>query len=165
MDASSTAHLIDLLAKPFLSLPSTIGGGLLSLLSSAGGLYCQAANSAAKSIASWFWTAVVALWPWYWAGIVALLVSWTLYEIFSGNGRSENGFSPAYNRVVGSGVYLLIQSATYPLLLKTFGDLAYCRPLSLVIHYLAFFLTGGFLHVIRFWPYWRIPFVGKVRFH
>ena len=142
------------LFKTFMNIPA-------SLL----GLYCQVMNPAVKSAAGWFWTMVTTLWPWYWIGIMVFLVGWTIIEIFLGPGTSENGFSPAYNRVVGSGVYLLLQALTYVVFIRVFGDLAYCRPWSLIVHYLVFFSTGGFLHAIHFWPYWRIPFIGKVRFY
>ncbi len=129
------------------------------------GLYCQIANPTVKSLAAWFWTIVTTLWPWYWTGIVVFLIGWTVFEKLSGIGTSENGFSRAYNRVVGSGIYMFFQSLVYVLLLKILGDLAYCQPFSLGIHYLVFLLTGGFLHAIYFWPYWKIPLIGKVRLH
>lgn len=129
------------------------------------GFYCQVMNPTVKSVAGWFWTLVTALWPWYWVGISVLLIGWTLVEILLKFGTSENGFSSTYNRIVGSGMYLLLQTLTHILLLKMFGDLIYCRPWSLVVHYLVFLLTGGFLHIIHFWPYWKIPFIGKVRFY
>ena len=127
--------------------------------------YCQFVDIFSKSAAGWFWAIVTFLWPWYWLGILTALGLWTFIEIYFGVGTSENGFSPTYNRVVGSGMYLLFQWLAHLCLVALFGELVYCRPWSLIVHYGVFLLTGGFLHVIHFWPYWRIPFVGKVRLY
>lgn len=130
------------------------------------GLYCQTVGSIPSTMAGWFWVAIKALWPWYAIGIIVFFIAWTLFEIFLDTGwKSENNFSPVYNRIVGSGVYALFQGLTYLILTGIFTQLVYCRPWSLVVHYFVFLLTGGFLHLIRFWPYWRIPFIGKVRFY
>ncbi|HUX36200.1 MAG TPA: hypothetical protein VMV71_04190 [Candidatus Paceibacterota bacterium] len=119
---------------------------------------CQQIFSAkTKSMAAQFWAAVQALWFQYWLWILIGLAAWILFEILTRNKGihydSENGFSPAFNIVVGSGVYILFQAITYFVLRLIFGDGVYCSPLPYIIHTAIFGLTWLFLRLIGFWVY------------
>ena len=109
------------------------------------------------SIAGILWTIVTTLWPWYWLVITVSLTVWIAYEIATRHGtahyNSENGFSPAFNKFVGSGTYLGLQTLVYLLLKLIFGDVIYCMEWPLALHLVVFGLTGLFLHLIGFWPY------------
>jgi len=117
----------------------------------------QIFSSGEKSPAAQFWHIITTLWSDYWLWISIGLVIWIIFEIFSRHGgahyNSDNGFSPTFNRVIGSGVYLLFQTVTYFLLTLIFGTGIYCTPLPYIIHPIIFFLTWLFLIKIRFWVY------------
>jgi hypothetical protein len=86
-----------------------------------------------------------------------MLVLWVIFEIFTRDGRwhynSKNGFSPSFNRFIGSGAYLLFQAGTIYLLVTFFGSGIYCTPLPYIIHLIIFGLTKLFLLAIKFWVY------------
>ncbi len=128
------------------------------------GPICQLISSIPKSAAGQFWFVVRFLWPWYWIWIVLFFTAWTIAERIIG-GSSENGFSSVYNRIVGAGVYALFQFFTYSALAYFWGDIVYCQMWPFVVHYFIFTITGGLLHISGFWPYWKIPFIGKVRLY
>ena len=113
--------------------------------------------SGEKSSAAQFWQIVTTLWSEYWLWILIGLVVWVIFEIFTRHGtahyNSKNGFSPTFNRVIGSGIYLLFQSITYFVLTFIFGAGIYCTPVPYVIHPTIFFLTWLFLFKIKFWVY------------
>jgi len=114
-------------------------------------------ESGDKSPAGQFWQFVTTLWSEYWLWIVLGLTIWIIYEVLTRNGtahyNSKNGFSPTFNRVVGSGTFLLIQSSTILILTLLFGRGVYCTPLPYVIHSIIFGLTWLLLFKIRFWVY------------
>jgi hypothetical protein len=118
---------------------------------------CQAiVLPAQKTLSSWFWTAITMLWSWYGLIIIIGLCAWIYYEIITRNGtshyNSENGFSPTFNRVIGSGVYLLLQTITYFFFKLIFGPGIYCMPVPYGIHAILFYYTGDILHYVGFWP-------------
>ena len=120
--------------------------------------FCQQLfGSTAKSPAALFWSFVHSLWPWGWPLVLIGLTLWVVYEILTrGSGvhyDSANGFSPTFNRVVGSGVYLLFQAITYFFLRTIFGDGVYCTPLPYIIHSVIFGLTWLSLYAVGFWVY------------
>ncbi len=124
---------------------------------------CKALTySIPDSIGSIFWAIVSALWSWYGVLIIIFLIVLVVIEIVTRNGNlhynSENGFSPTFNIVIGSGTFSLFQVLTYLVLEWLFGGGVYCRPWSYLIHTFVFFGTGGFLNLIGFWVYWRMPF-------
>ena len=129
--------------------------------------FCQLAEPVAKSTAGMIWSVITFLWPWYWLAIVIGLVLWIVLEIITRNGavhyNSENGFSSSFNRFVGSGSNLLIQSILVLVLDKIFGDVVYCNPLSYILHTLAFILTGISLCLTGFWVYLKLPSGEKIR--
>jgi hypothetical protein len=120
--------------------------------------FCQAIlGSTAKSSSVLFWSFVQALWPWGWPLIVVGLTLWIVFEILTRNGGvhydSANGFSPTFNRIVGSGIFLLFQTLLYLLLHWLFGDGIYCLPWPYPLHAFIFGLTWLFLWSIGFWVY------------
>lgn len=114
-------------------------------------------ESPPKSGVGQIWFFITNLWSQYWIGITTGLLLWVIFEIFTRNGRchynSQNGFSPLFNRFVGSGTYLLFQTGTIYLLVTFFSSGIYCTPWPYVIHLIIFMLTGFFLRVIKFWVY------------
>jgi hypothetical protein len=120
-------------------------------------ILCQIAQPTAASFEAQLWKGITFLWPWYWFLIVLVLGAWIAFEIVTrfGNAHynSENGFSPMFNRFVGSGSYLLVHSLLLLGLSKIFGNGVYCGPTPYVLHALAFGLVGLTLHLSGFWPY------------
>lgn len=104
-----------------------------------------------------FWFLVKGLWLPYWPLILLLLAVIIVYEIITRFGSSHynsaNGFSPGFNRLVGSGAYILFQAITYFVLHLFIGDWIYCYLWSYAIHLVAFGLTGWFLRAVGFWVY------------
>ena len=113
------------------------------------------------TLASGFWLIVTTIWNTYWPFILIGLTVWTLWELVTRNGgfhyNSENGFSPTYNRFVGSGMYLLFQTGTYALLTKLFGSEIYAHAWPYGVHIAAFISVGLFLNLVGFWKYWKLP--------
>ncbi len=133
------------------------------------GQMCSA--STAKVVATthqFLWKLIVTFWPWQWFLIVTTITVWTIIEILTRNGtfhyNSENGFSPSFNRFVGTGTYAGFQGLFYLLLTTIFGGWIYCFIFPIVLHIIIFRLTGIFLNKIGFWtrvespkrkPRWR----------
>jgi hypothetical protein len=117
----------------------------------------QILGSPPASSAGTFWYFVQALWPWGWVWIVIGVALWLLFEILTRNGgvhyNSANGFSPTFNRVVGSGINLLFQTLLFLFLKKLFGDGIYCVSWPYDLHAAVFALTWLFLWSIGFWVY------------
>ena len=109
------------------------------------------------TMAGILWKIVTTLWPWYWLLIGVSLVVWIAFEITTRYGtahyNSENGFSPTFNRFVGSGTYLGLQTGAYFLLKLIFGDGIYCLSWPYALHLVVFASTGLLLNLIGFWPY------------
>lgn len=123
----------------------------------------------ASSISSFLWQIFYALWPWYWFVIIALLFLWIVGEILTRNGtvhyNSENGFSPSFNRFVGSGTYTSLQALLLLSLEKFFGDSVYCILWPYEAHLLVFISSGLLLHFSGFWPYLKEPSNSGRRYH
>ena len=113
------------------------------------------------TLAGQFWWLVTTVWSAYWPYILVFIIGWTIWELITRNGgfhyNSENGFSPTYNRFVGSGVLLLFQMSIYAILTKLFGHEAYLQVWSYSVHIVAFLSTGLFLNLVGFWKYWKLP--------
>lgn len=114
--------------------------------------------SAGKSVAGTFWLWVTFLWSSYWPYIILILVIIVVYEVLTWNGswhyNSRNGFSPGFNRLVGSGVFLLYSSIFYGFIHLVFGSDVYLGHVwPYVVHALAFPLTWLTLRKIGFWVY------------
>lgn len=114
-------------------------------------------DTAISSLSDFLWTAIKYLWPWEWIAIVVCLGIWISFEIgtryTTSSFRSKNGFTPTFNRFVGSGTYLLLQTITFLVLTSALGDLAYCYKWPAALHLLVFWLTHRLLIKIRFWVY------------
>ncbi len=111
-----------------------------------------------KSVAGMFWQTVTMLWSGYWSWIVLILVVIVVYELLTWNGgwhyNSRNGFSPGFNRLVGSGVFALYSAIFYAFIHFVFGDNLYLEQVwPYMIHALAFPLTWLTLRKIGFWVY------------
>lgn len=115
-------------------------------------------EQAGKSGAAFMWAFVGKFWSQYWEVILLFFVLWVGFELLTRNGgvhfNSANGFSPTFNRVIGSGTYLLLQAGVFLIIRKLTGEGVYFRhfwPLSL--HILVFISTGFLLRRVRFWKY------------
>ena len=118
----------------------------------------QLAGMVGKSAAGTFWQLVTMLWSTYWPYILLLLVLVVVYELLTWNGgwhyNSRNGFSPGFNRLVGSGIFLLYSSIFFGFIHFVFGDNVYLEQAwPYVVHALAFPLTWLTLRKIGFWVY------------
>jgi hypothetical protein len=114
-----------------------------------------------KSTAGVLWQIISVLWTAYWPIILVFIFGWIFVEIITKNGdfhyNSKNGFSPSFNRFVGSGTYLLFQSITYAIIKSIFGDDIYIHIWPWIIHIAVFASTGIFLNLIGFWVYLKPP--------
>ncbi len=121
----------------------------------------------ASSINSFLWQLISFIWPWKWLWILGIFLSWIIWELRTRNGishyNSANGFSPTFNKFVGSGTYIMLQSATLLFFVNFFGEFAYCMRIPYIIHLLIFLSTGYFLHKIGFWPHWNKPRIYRKR--
>lgn len=110
-----------------------------------------------ESASGQFWFLVQAFWHDYWLFISLGIVALVAYEIFTRHGsshhNSRNGFSPSFNRLAGSGTYILLQGLLYLIFRWIFGDIVYCYLWPLPIHIAIFTSTGWLLRKIRFWVY------------
>jgi len=111
----------------------------------------------ASSASSFLWQIIYTLWPWYWLVILIFLFIWIAWEILTRNGtfhyNSKNGFSPSFNRFVGSGTYTGLQALLLLSFEKLFGDSVYCMVWPYEIHLVVFISSGLLLHLSGFWPY------------
>ena len=110
------------------------------------------------SAAGTFWQFVTMFWSGYWPIILVVLLFIVVYELVTWNGNwhynSRNGFSPGFNRLVGSGVFLLYSTIIFACLHFLFGDNIYLEQVwPYVVHALAFPLTWLTLKGIGFWVY------------
>jgi hypothetical protein len=115
-------------------------------------------TSAGKSDAGFFWQMVVSLWSSFWPYILLILFLVVSYELLTWNGNahynSRNGFSPDFNRLVGSGVFLLFSTIIFTCIHFLFGDNVYLEQVwPYVVHALAFPLTWLLLAGVGFWVY------------
>ena len=117
--------------------------------------------STVSSFSVFIWKIIVLLWPWYWFVIFLCLATWMTWEIITRNGsahyNSANGFSPGFNRFVGSGTYMLLQSLLFLLFKIFFGESVYCMIWPYPVHLVLFLSTGLLLHLSGFWPYLKEP--------
>jgi hypothetical protein len=115
----------------------------------------------AQTTAHMFWTIVSTLWVAYWLYIVVGMTLWLIVELITRNGglhyNSQNGFSPTFNRFVGSGVLILFQVGIYAIIRWVFGDDSYLQVWPYPVHIAGFFLTGLFLNLTGFWVSWKLP--------
>jgi hypothetical protein len=117
--------------------------------------------STTTTISGFLWHLIALLWPWNWLWICLIIIGWIFWEIINRNGtahyNSENGFSPAFNRFVGSGFYLGLQTLLFLMFEKFFGPAAYCLVWPEFVHVVMFLSTGWILHISGFWPYRKLP--------
>jgi hypothetical protein len=121
----------------------------------------QIVGATAKSTAGFFWELITTFWSAHWLLISLILVGWLVFEIATRNGgahyNSRNGFSPSFNKFVGSGTYLLLQAIVYACLRFFFGDTVYTHLWPYGLHLLAFISAGLLLNLTGFWVYWKLP--------
>lgn len=124
--------------------------------------FCSAITASSSTSGSAFaWKIITSLWPWHWLWISLALILWIIFEIKTRNGtahyNSENGFSPTFNRFVGSGTYLGLQTLLFLIFKLIFGEGAYCMTWPHAVHAIVFMSTGLLLHLSGFWPYLKEP--------
>ena len=98
------------------------------------------------------------LWAGYWPIILIVLALIVVYELLTWNGsahyNSRNGFSPDFNRLVGSGVFLLFSTIIFACIHFLFGDNVYLEQVwPYLVHALAFPFTWLLLNGVGFWVY------------
>ncbi len=118
----------------------------------------QIAGTVGKSFAGAFWQIVTMLWSNYWPYILLELAVIVVYELITWNRGwhydSRNGFSPGFNRLVGSGVFALYSGIFLAFIHFVFGVNIYLEQVwPYVLHALAFPLTWLTLRKIGFWVY------------
>ncbi len=101
----------------------------------------------------------------YWYIVFPVIICWILVEVITRNNHdynSDNGFTSAFNSFIGGAVFYLSEEAIQFIFKLILGDTASCITLFTSSFYLLPFITTGlFLHLVRFWPYWRLPFTRK----
>jgi ABC-type nickel/cobalt efflux system permease component RcnA len=122
-----------------------------------------------SSLSDALWTGIRYLWPWYGFLIVLTLGTWIFWEIHTRftttSFRSQNGFTPTFNRFVGSGTYLGLQTLTFLVLSTAFGNLVYCLKWPLGLHALVFLSSGLLLKYIGFWVYLKETGLKRRKYH
>lgn len=96
----------------------------------------------------------------YWFWIALMMVIVVIVEILNrhkNDYNSANGFTPEFNRLVGSFSYLFLQVLLYLAIKLLVGDIAYCMPWPYLLHTAIFSLNFTILHGIGFWPEKRLP--------
>lgn len=130
-------------------------------LFSFGEICSTVSDMAVSSLSDFLWTAIKYLWPWHFLWIILALVGWVAWEIYTRNGtahyNSDNGFSPTFNRFVGSGTYLGLQTLTFLIFTTIFGNFVYCLKWPLALHLLIFLSSGLLLNLTGFWVYLKEP--------
>jgi len=90
---------------------------------------------------------------WLWIGLgITFIVIVELITRHKNEYNSANGFTPEFNRLVGSLSYMLLQLLLYFFIYLIIGNVAYCFPWSYTAHALVFSLNFFILHGIGFWP-------------
>jgi hypothetical protein len=137
----------------------------LNLSDSFGEICSVASDMFVSSFSDALWTGIRYLWPWYWLFIILALIAWVSWEIRTRyttvSFRSQNGFTPTFNRFVGSGTYLGTQTLIFLILTSLLGTYVYCLKWPAALHLLTFLFSGWFLNYIGFWVYLKEP--GKRR--
>ena len=113
-----------------------------------------------------FWKGVTSAPPemlWF---VVLVLLFWVIKELVMRNKNkynSANGFTPDFNKMVGSLNYVILQVLTYFLLSFVFGNAIYCMPWPYVAHAIVFSLNWTILNAVGFWP--DKPKIKKKKFY
>jgi hypothetical protein len=117
--------------------------------------YCSLLDvPTSQSPAGLFWQATLNLWTDFWPyilGFLALIVISELLTRHKNPYNSANGFTPDFNRLVGSLSYMLLQLLLYFSIYLIVGNIAYCFPWPYAAHALVFSLNFAILHGIGFW--------------
>lgn len=126
---------------------------------------CVSGRSIFGSGYSLLWSAM--LWLGFWRRLLLIItiIAWVVYEIFSKGThkrKTENGFTPMFNRFIGASGYFCFQTIIYFGLKLIFTDAIYCFKWPYALHSIVFLLNGFILHMIGIWPYWRV-FGEKIR--
>lgn len=118
--------------------------------------YCSLTDvPTSQSPAGAFWQGFLGLWADFWPYLIIILGLIVASEFLTRHRNpynSANGFTPDFNRLVGSGSYMLLQVLVYIAIKFIFGDIAYCFPWPYIAHVAVFSLNFAILHGIGFWP-------------
>jgi hypothetical protein len=123
-------------------------------------MMCELASSIPHTAIgwAWFWIFTFAKVTWF-LPVVALVV-WAFFELRNFKlRRDSNGCSWVFNKFVGGGFFLLFETAIDFLLVLAEGQTGHCVLLTNGFYLLPFILTGFFLHICHFWPYWKLPLI------
>lgn len=117
--------------------------------------YCSIADvPTSKSSEGVLWQTLLQLqdfWIWIVLGI-AFVVTVEMLTRHKNEYNSANGFTPEFNRLVGSLSYMLLQILLYFSIYLIIGNVAYCFPWPYAAHALVFSLNFAILHGVGFWP-------------
>ena len=117
--------------------------------------YCSLSDvPTSKSSEGVLWQALLQLhdyWIWIVLGI-SFIVTVELLTRHKNKYNSANGFTPEFNRLVGSLSYMVLQIVLYFSIYLIIGNVAYCFPWPYAIHALVFSLNFAILHAVGFWP-------------
>lgn len=108
-----------------------------------------------QSAAGMLWQSIFGLRADFWPLILLVLILVIGSELLTRHRNpynSANGFTPDFNRLVGSGSYMLLQVLLYVIVKFLLGDIAYCFPWPYIAHAAVFSLNFAILHGIGFWP-------------
>jgi len=113
-----------------------------------------------QSKAGAFLKGIFEIWADFWPYILIALcfiVGSELLTRHRNKYNSANGFTPDFNRLVGSATYMLLQILVYVIVRFFVGDVAYCLPWPYFVHLAVFSLNFTILHAIGFWPEKKTP--------
>lgn len=126
---------------------------------------CELGQSLFGSTYSFLWSIVIQFGLWKDILVVIFVIAWIAWEIGTKNKHkrnSENGFTASFNRFIGASGYFWFQALIYFGLKLIFTDAIYCFKWPYALHSIIFLLNGFILHIIGFWPYWKV-FGKKIR--
>ncbi len=120
---------------------------------------CPLLSSIPQTERQLLWSIIYSTWPWNLI-LISVLILWIVFEIKNRHGKvlyrskKGNGYTPLFNKFVGSATYFALQ-ALIPLVLSfIFGDAIYCMFLPYVVHLFMFWFTWYFLkNIVKFWVY------------
>jgi len=108
-----------------------------------------------KSLFGEFWKGMFSIWVEFWPFIITFISIIIISELLTRHNNqynSANGFTPDFNRLVGSFSYILLQLLLYFVIYLLMGNIAYCLPWPYIAHIFVFSINFTLLHKIGFWP-------------
>ncbi|MDO8558055.1 MAG: hypothetical protein Q7S09_02590 [bacterium] len=112
---------------------------------------CDLAKSVSKGWSGTLWYIVANLGFKGWLVVILGTLTWIVFEVIVGGGKSANGFSWRLNVFVGSLTYAVLNTLLHFFFSWIFGDGIYCLVWPYPFHLATFWFTGWFLRWIGFW--------------